>query len=169
MVRFIMQFTSKFLLLAVAVILMTACGNDKKEATSTAKAFLQAYYVDLDFEKALRLSSDNSHDAITEQAQMIALNPYAKEETPDIIFKTLETDPNNANLANYIYTCNRIERKLLLYKLNGKWRVEIGNGSIKTMGNSNFIQLPQGESNGFASASSGEIKYRKRRHGNSLN
>ncbi len=170
MFRFIMRFTGKFLLLAVAVILMTACGNDKKEATSTAKAFLQAYYVDLDFEKALRLSSDNSHNAITEQAQMMALNPYAKEETPDIVFKTLEKDSKNSHVAYYIYTCNRSERKLPLRKLNGKWLIDLQGGTVEMGGVENdFTELPSDGINGFASAVSGEIKYRKRQQRNSIN
>ena len=164
MFRFIMRFTGRFLLLAVAVIQMTACGNDKKAATSTAKSFLQAYYVDLDFEKALRLSSDNSHNAITEQAQMMALNPYAKEETPDIVFKTLETNTDNPHVASYIYTCNRVERKLPLRKLKGKWSVDLQGGIVETNGIENdFVELSSDGTNGFASATSGKIKYKKRR------
>lgn len=166
MFRFIPRFTGKFLILATTTIVTIACSNDKKVAISTAKAFLQAYYVDLDFETALRLSSVASHNAITEQEQLTVLNPYAKEERPDISFKNLEMDPNNTHVANYVYTCNRVERKLPLRKLNDKWLVDLQGGTVEMGGVENeFLELSYDRNNGFASAVSGKIEYRKRRQG----
>lgn len=149
----------------VAVLAVACCGN-KKEAMTTAKAFLQAYYVDLDFNKAPQLSSDASHAAITDQAKMISLNPYAGEETPDIVFVELTVDKDNSNTATCTYTCNRVERTLPLRNFNGKWLIDLGSGTVETGGSSEFMQLSQDNLNGFASATSGEIKYKKRRQGN---
>lgn len=164
MFRFVTRLAGKFLILATATILMIACSNDKKEATATAKAFLRAYYIDLDFETALRLSSDASRNAIIDQQQIITLNPYAKEEIPNIVFKNLEIAPNNSHVANFTYTCNRVERKLPLRKLNNKWLVDLQGGIIETIGaGNNFFELSSDGTNGFASAISGEIKYKKRR------
>lgn len=157
---------AKGLALAIAAWLMVSCSGDRKEATSTAKAFLQAYYVDLDFNKALQLSSEASKAAIQEQADMIALNPYAKQETPDWAPVGIDTDKSNSETALYVYTCNRVERTLPLRKVNGKWLVDLQGGTVEAGGNTgDFLQLSSGSENGFASAASGEIKYRKRRQG----
>ena len=162
MFRFGTQFSGKFLLLSIVVMLAGACSNDKRVATSTAKSFLQAYYVDLDFDRALQLSNDASHSAIIEQAEIVALNPYAKEETPIISFLSLSLNKDNPHNATYTYTCNRTERTLPLQKTNGKWFVDLQGGLVETCGNNEFSTLSTNEG-GFASAASGEIKYRKRR------
>lgn len=139
-----------------------ACNRDSKGASSTAKAFLQAYYIDLDFEKAKQLSTDISHNAIIEHAQIISLNPYAKEETPNIVFKALDIDSKNAHTANFIYTCNRAERKLPLRKLNNRWLVDLQGNMVETsFAGTDFTELSSSTTNGFASASSGEIIYKK--------
>lgn len=157
---------AKGLILAIAAWLMVSCNGYKKEAAATAKAFLQAYYVDLDFNKALQLSSEASQAAIREQADMIALNPYAKDETPDLVSVGIEMDKDNPETAVYVYTCDRIKRQLPLRRFNGKWLIDLRGGTVEAGGNSgDFLQLsPSGES-GFASAVSGEIKYKKRRQG----
>ena len=152
-----------FFALPAIILLAVSCKGDTSKAAATATAFLQAYYVDLDFDRAKSLCADNSKAAVTEQAETIALNPYAKEETPNIVFKTVEINPDNANMANFLYTSNRVERKLPLRKYNGKWLVDLQGSTVETAGNSNFIQLSQEGANGFASAVSGEIKYKKRR------
>lgn len=155
---------AKGLMLAIAAWLMMSCNGDRKNAAATAKTFLQAYYVDLDFNKALQLSSEVTKVAVQEQADMIALNPYAKEETPDLVLVGIDTDKSNAETATFVYTCNRAERTLPLRKVNGKWLVDLQGGSVEAGGNTNdFLQLSSGCESGFASATSGEIKYKKRR------
>ena len=151
-----------FALLAI-LLLEVSCKGDTSKAAATAKAFLQAYYVDLDFDRAKSLCADNSKAAIADQAETIALNPYAKEETPNIVFKTVEITPDNTNMANCLYTCNRVERKLPLRKYNGKWLIDLQGSTVETAGSSDFIQLSQEGANGFTSAASGEIKYKKRK------
>lgn len=153
-------------LLAVAT-LATACNGNKREASATAKSFLQAYYRDLDFEKALRLSSPASHNAISNQAEMSALNPYAQEEVPDIAFVGLEIEKNNPDRATCTYTCNRVEKTLPLHKINGKWMIHLNGGTVEAQGVSqDFRELSSVNQGGFAAATSGEIKYKKRRQGN---
>lgn len=150
---------------AVIAVFATSCSRDKKEAATTAKAFLQAYYVDLDFNKALQLSSEASQAAIREQADMTALNPYAKEESPDIVFGGVTI--NNPNTATCNYTCNRVKRNLPLRKLNEKWIIDLGGKSVETASSKgDFFELVSDNGNGFFSVASGEIKYRKRRQGN---
>lgn len=157
---------AKGLILTIAAWLMVSCNGDQKEATATAKAFLQAYYVDLDFNKALQLSSEASKAAVQEQADMIALNPYARQETPDLVLIGLERDKDNPETATYTYSCNRVERKLPLRRFNGKWLIDLQGGTVETGDNTNeFLQLSSDNEGGFASAASGEIKYKKRRQG----
>ena len=149
---------------AIAAVLAVACNSNQKEATATAKAFLQAYYVDLDFNKALQLSSDISHEAINEQAKMVALNPYSSEEVPKLDITQVEIDKGNSNLATCTYTCNHRKRKLPLRKFSQKWLVDLGGKTVESVGMDNdFLELSSEGSDGFAAAVSGEIKYKKRR------
>lgn len=155
---------TKGLILAIATWLMVSCNGDRKEAAATAKTFLQAYYTDLDFDKAVSLSSAVSYSAIKEHAEMVSLNPYAKEETPDIAFVKLTIDKNNPDFATYTYTCNRVEKTLPLHRLNGKWVIDLNGSSVEAYGSTdNFVELSTSSQGGFTAASSGEIKYKKRR------
>lgn len=156
-----------YLFLALLAGLLLSCKGNPQKAAATAKAFLQAYYTDLDFEQAKRLCSDASRWAIEKQAAMIALNPYAKAEVPDIVIHKTAIDPNNPATATCTYTCNRVERTLPLRRFNNVWMVDLGDNTVETTGFENeFITLSQDGTNGFASATSGEIKYKKRRQGN---
>ncbi len=162
----IIRRTGTLLMLTAFFLLATSCKNNKREAEHVAENFLQAYYMDLDFDKALQLCSDASRAAVHEQAELTALNPYAKEETPDLVFSGLEIDPDNAHTARFTYTCNRAERTLPLRKFNDKWLVDLQGGTVESSGNNDFSHLSASEKGGFTSAASGEIKYRKRRQGN---
>ncbi|MCM1530760.1 MAG: hypothetical protein NC048_01550 [Bacteroides sp.] len=156
-----------YVVLTLMAGLLLSCKGNQKKAAATAKAFLQAYYTDLDFEQAKRLCSDASQWAIEKQASMINLNPYAKDETPDIVIRKTEIDPNNPATATCTYTCNRVERTLPLRRFNNVWLVDLGDSTVETTGfEGEFITLSQDGTNGFASSASGEIKYKKRRQGN---
>lgn len=151
------------LVLVVFALSAFACNSDKKKASATAEAFLQAYYVDLDFDKAIQLSDNVSHSAINDQAKLITLNPFATEETPQIVVKGVEIAKNNGNIAICTYSCNRIERTLPLRKYNDTWLIDLEGKTVETAGIENdLIELSSEGSNGFASAVSGEIKYKKR-------
>lgn len=154
-----------FLMLASFLLLAASCNNNQRRAEHVAEDFLQAYYIDLNFVKAIQLSSDVSHAAINEQAKLTALNPYAKEETPNITLKGLEIKKENPSKAYFTYTCNRMERTLPLCKSNGQWLVDLQGGTVETSGNNDFSILSSNNEGGYTSATSGEIKYKKRRQG----
>lgn len=155
----------RWLALISIPVLAAACNGNGREARRVAEDFLQAYYIDMDFAKALRLSSDVSHTAIHEQAKIAALNPYAKEEIPAIVFKELKINPENSHTATYSYTCNRVERTLPLRRFGKQWLVDLQGGTVETSGSGAFSNLSSSSEGGFASATSGEIKYKKRRQG----
>ena len=92
------------LVLVVFALSAFACNSDKKKASATAEAFLQAYYVDLDFDKAIQLSDNVSHSAINDQAKLTTLNPFATEETPQIVIKVVEIAKNNGDIAICTYS-----------------------------------------------------------------
>ncbi len=144
------------------VLLLTGCGGSARKAERAAKDFLQAYYLELDFKKALSLSTDLSHAAIHEQEELISLNPYAKEEIPDIVFKGVEMDEQNDAKATYTYLVNRVERTLPLRKLNGVWLVDLQKGTVES-GGGEMMELSSGQQGGFASAASGPVVYKKRK------
>ena len=144
------------------VVLALGCSGNQKKATAIAKSFLQAYYVDLDFETAKQLSSEASQGAISEQAEVVALNPYAQEETPDIIFKTLKIDPEEPHRAVCTYLVNRVERTLPLRKFDKLWLVHLPQGTVETEG-TDMLELQSGNQGGFAAAASGPITYKKRK------
>lgn len=145
------------------VLLLTGCGGSARKAERAAKDFLQAYYLDLDFKKALSLSTDISHAAIHEQAELISLNPYAKEEIPDIVFKGIEMSGQNDVKATYTYMVNRVERTLPLRKLNGIWLVDLQKGTVES-GGGEMMELSSGQQGGFAASASGPVVYKKRKH-----
>ncbi|MCM1042476.1 MAG: hypothetical protein NC324_08285 [Bacteroides sp.] len=153
----------KWLLFLLCTSISWSCSsNNKKEATNTAKSFLKAYYKDLNFPQALLLSSNSSHAAINEHAEIISLNPYASEETPDIVLKSIELNSED-NTASCIYTCNRIERTLPLRKFGKQWLVNLEGRTVESERSVNEImELPSSNTNGFASSTSGEVTYKKR-------
>lgn len=151
-------------LLTIVVIAVSAlgCGNNQKKAAAVARSFLQAYYVDLDFETATRLSSEVSRQAIADQAEMVALNPYAREEVPTITFKTLKIDPEEPNRAVCTYLANRVERTLPLRRFNKLWLVHLPYGTVET-GGSDMMELQSGNQGGFAASASGPVTHKKRK------
>lgn len=161
------RYIGLFFALPAIILLAVSCKGDTTKAAATAKAFLQAYYVDLDFDRAKSLCSDNSKAAVAEQAEMVALNPYAKDEVPDIVFKQLNLNANNPNTAVFIYTVNRAERSLPLRKFNKIWLVDLQGGTVEMGGNLNRIELGSDVRGGFAaSQTSGPVVYKKRKKRN---
>lgn len=151
----------------ISAILLCACNSNRKAAENTAQSFLQAYYIDLDFEKAKSLCSSVSQEAIDDQAAMVSLNPYAKDETPNIVVRKTEINPDNPALAKCTYHYNRVERVLPLRRLNNVWVVDLGGNTVESASSGGgFVTLSQDGTNGFASSASGEVTYRKRRQGN---
>lgn len=144
---------------AVALCLsMAGCSGDRK-AEKEAKAFLRAYYTDLDFVAAQTHATAESASYIDERREMTALNPYAKSEAPAIVFKSLKMGQDNTT-AEAFYTHNRAERTLYLQKVDGKWKVDLQKEAA--LRNEGMHQLADGVGGGFASAVSGPVVYKKR-------
>lgn len=148
--------------LLIAASALVACRSNQNKAETAARAFLQAYYVDLDFTKALQLSSDASHPAIGEKQEAAALNPYARQETPDIVFKSVEIDPKDPQKASCTYLADGMEKTLPLRKLNKKWLVHVPQGTVESEG-IEIMELSSGRHGGFAAAASGPVVYKKRK------
>ena len=137
---------------------LTGCTGEGK-AGKTAKAFLQAYYTDLDFAAAKTYATPESASLIDERRDMAALNPYAKSEVPTIVFKTLQVGESKTT-GEALYTLNRSARTLYLQKVDGKWKVDLQKEAA--LRNENMQQLSASGDGGFASAASGPVVYKKR-------
>ena len=144
---------------AMAILAITTGCTGEGKAGKTAKAFLQAYYTDLDFAKAKTYATSESASLIDERRDMTALNPYAKSEVPTIVFRTLQVGESKTT-AEAFYTLNRAERTLYLQKVDGQWKVDLQKEA--TLRNEGMQQLADGVGGGFASAASGPIVYKKR-------
>lgn len=145
--------------MAVALCLALAGCSGERRAEKTAKAFLDAYYTRLDFNAAITYSTRASAPFIDERREVVALNPYAKNETPAIAFKSIEMGKNKAT-AEATYTLNRSERTLYLQKVDGKWKVDLQKEAA--LRNENMQQLSTSGEGGFASAASAPVVYKKR-------
>lgn len=141
-----------------ALAIAAGCSGNRK-AEKEVKAFLQAYYTDLDFAAAKIHATAESAPLVDERRDMTALNPYAKNETPAIVFKTIQVGEDKTT-AEALYTLNRAERTLYLQKVDGKWKVDLQKEA--TMRNEGMHQLADGVGGGFASAVSGPVVYKKR-------
>ena len=133
-------------------ILLSGCSINKAERT--ARQFLKAYYVELDFDRALELSTEDSHEGIYYKKNMTSLSPYAKNEVPALEVLEVIIDPDDGNYAYCAYEINGQPKMLPLQKHNGKWLVDTDSEAIEgSMGMS-----ATGVSEiGFTSAASSEI------------
>lgn len=148
----------------VCAFLFVACKNSARDAEHVAETFLQAYYMDLDFDKAISLCTEDSKEAIREQAKMVSLNPYAKEELPELTFTGVSEEESSSDNAVFSYQKNRAERTLPLIRLDGRWLVDLQGGTVEMCGENDMLDLSSFGSAGFASSeSSGEIKYKPRK------
>lgn len=144
----------------LAALVFCSCGG-KHRAKKTAKTFLEAYYMELDFEKARGLATEPSFEIINNKKELSALNPYAKEEVPEVEIKELKLDKENGDKAVCIYNVNRATKTLHLVKEKGIWRADLAEERRER--DADMIHLPSSGDGGFASAASGPIKYKKRR------
>lgn len=149
----------KLLLLCMATLCLTACSG-KHKAEKTAKAFLLAYKVDLDFNKARSLVTERSLPFVTETEEVTSLNPYARQEAPTLAFLSVTLDPDNKDRAEYTYTLNRVEKTLHLQKVEKKWKVDLMRESVEQ--EAGMARLSEGGQGGFAAAASGPVVYKKR-------
>lgn len=154
----------KFGIVLLAALLFSSC-SDERKAEKTGKRFLQCYYKDMDFEEAARMVTSDSRSVIEEKAEMVKLNPYAKDDLPDFQFKSMEeADPTGSKMI-LVYTLNRVEKELILVKEDGRWLVDIPGISVESTSSAEgMTRLSSGSQGGFASAVSGPIVYKKRKN-----
>lgn len=138
------------LCLAMA-LLAGACSISKAERT--ARQFLKAYYVELDFDRALELSTEDSHEGIYYKKNMTSLSPYAKDEAPELKVLDVIIDPDNGNYAYCAYEINGQPKMLPLQKHDGKWLVDTDSEAIEGSVGSSASGVSEV---GFASAASSE-------------
>ena len=117
------------LCLAAAALLLGACSLSKAERT--ARQFLKAYYVELDFDRALELSTEDSHEGIYYKKNMTSLSPYAKDEVPELEVLDVIIDPDDGNYAYCAYEINGQPKMLPMQKHDGKWLVDTDSEAIE--------------------------------------
>lgn len=135
-----------------AALLLGACSLSKAERT--ARKFLKAYYVELDFDRALELSTEDSHEGIYYKKNMSALSPYAKDEVPELEVLDVIIDPDDGNYAYCAYEINGVPKMLPLQKHDGKWLVDTDREAIEGVMNSSMTGISEG---GVASAVSSDV------------
>ena len=116
----------------VLLIFLTACNLHKAERT--ARQFLKAYYIDLDFDKAIELATEDSREGIYYKKNMTDLSPYAKDEVPELTVLDVVIDPDDGNYAYCAYEVNGHPRMLPLQKHDGKWLVDTDSDAIEGEG-----------------------------------
>ncbi len=134
-----------------AALLLGACSLSKAERT--ARQFLKAYYVELDFDRALELSTEDSHQGIYYKKNMTALSPYAKDEVPALEVLDVIIDPDDGNYAYCAYEINGQPKMLPLQKHDGKWLVDTDSEAVEGSMSSSASGVSE---IGFASAASSE-------------
>jgi len=133
-------------------VLLASCSNRGVE--NTARIFLQAYYIDHDFDKAAALSTPATQEHIQEWAMLFALTP--KEYiSAGLYFETFEIEKSDIlkTRATVGYRVDNTPRDLLLRKVDGKWLVDMPI-EISFSGPRFSLSLHKPHSGGFASAQS---------------
>ncbi|MEG1499307.1 MAG: hypothetical protein RR393_07835 [Bacteroidales bacterium] len=140
------------------LLLFSACQREQKKAGKVAEQFLTAYYVDLDFKKAISLATESSQEGIYYKESMTQLNPYAKEETPNLKVGKITIDTKDKNKAICEYKVNDQERELPLTKKGEQWKVDTKGSTVEMPGSFSGT-----EGGGFASSASGPVHYKARK------
>lgn len=150
-----------YIMVAVGLMMaLSGCSGERK-AEKTAKAFLHAYYTDLDFDKAESMATQESQPFIRERKDVLSYNPYAKNEVPDITLKEIKIDKKNTAKAQAVYLYNRTEKNLYLQKKEGEWKVDLQ--EERRQQEVGMQRLSTSTQGGFASAASGPVVYKKRK------
>lgn len=133
-------------------LMLGGCSLHKAERT--ARQFLKAYYVELDFDKALALSTEDSHEGIYYKKTMTGLSPYAKEEVPSVEFIEVIIDPDDGRYAYCTYKINGYPKMLPMQKHDGRWLVDTDSEAIEGTMSSSMSGVTE---RGVASAVSSDV------------
>ena len=137
-------------LFALASVLLTSC-NSNRDAMSVARDFLQAYYIDYDFDRARARSTVATHEHMQEWILIFELTPRSLTH---LNFSSFEIEGVDVltNRATVNYRVDNTQRQLLLRKINGRWLVDM---PIDVATNRLFsLSHNRPDTGGFASAQS---------------
>ncbi|GHU86428.1 hypothetical protein FACS1894153_3490 [Bacteroidia bacterium] len=135
----------------VAVVLV--CCSQSSAAKKVAISFLQAYYVDKDFDKAKEYSTEASHSSIEYKEMMLMMSPVSESSQIKFFeYQSIEVDKNRATCRYMVLGEIRV---LYLSKINRKWLVDMPESTIIEPTASLSLTSGQG---GFASAQSEPIR-----------
>jgi len=136
-------------------LLLTSCG-DQRTVNRTARAFLQAFYVENDFAAAKAFTTRVTHENINQRAMMFHLNPHSVANSFNNF--TIDNKEVRNTRAVVFYTLDGdVERRLNLSKVDGQWLVDMPES---TSLNPAFSISPVRSSGGFASAMSEPVRLR---------
>ncbi len=153
MKRFLLLNRKISILVAIAIVSLFSTSCSKRAAKETAKAFLQSYYVDNDFEAAKAFSTEGTHETLDFKAMMFTLNPNSESESIQE-FKIKKMDVRKSKAVCF-YEVVGEERRLNLSKVDDKWLVDMPENATIEPGLSLSQSTNQG---GFTSAMSEPIK-----------
>jgi len=139
-----------FFLLVLSSVFLTAC-NSNRDAMSVARGFLQAYYIDYDFDRARALSTVATHEHMQQWIMIFEMTP---RELSHLNFSSFEIDEIEvlATRATVHYRVDCTRRRLFLRQINGRWFVDMPADIADNRFHSLSLNRPQ--SGGFASATS---------------
>jgi len=140
-----------FFLVVLASFLLTSCGN--RAITNVARDFLQAYYIDHDFNRARMLSTAATHEHMQQWIMIFELTPA--EANPHLFqsFEIYEIDALS-NRATVHYRVDNTRRQLMLRQIDGRWFVDLPMDMLSVNRAIFSLSLNRPESGGFASAQS---------------
>ncbi len=153
MKRFLLFNRKISILVVIAIVSLFSASCSKRAAKETAKAFLQSYYVDNDFEAAKAFSTESTHETLDFKAMMFTLNPNSESESIQE-FKYKKMDMLKTKAVCF-YEVVGEERRLNLSKIDGKWLVDMPETAMIEPA----LSMSQSRNTGgFASATSDPIK-----------
>jgi len=139
-----------FFLLALSSVLLTACGGNR-DAMNVARDFLQAYYIDHDFDRARTLSTVATHDHMEEWIMIFNLTP--RDMNPHLFSELVVEDIEVMTArATVNYRVDNTRRQLLLRQTGGNWLVDMPSDLATNRLFSLSLNRP--DTGGFASAES---------------
>jgi hypothetical protein len=146
----------KKIVLFATVVVMALCFLSCRNSAAVkdvSQKFLQAYYVDNDFNAAKDLSTDATKEGLDYKAMLFAANPNSEEES----LKAFEIKKIEAKKTKAIcfYEIEGQERRLNLRKVNNAWLVDMPESAS---GDPELSLSQSGETGGFASASSEPVR-----------
>ena len=129
--------------------LLYSCGN--QEARRVAEQFLQAYYVDNDFNAAAEFVTEASVENLKQTALLLEFDPASRIGIFES-FEIISVDAQKSKAICY-YAVDGVKRRLLLSKIDGCWLVDMP-GDVTREGADLSLTLSPINSGGFASAES---------------